>query len=97
MVAPRVGSPAYISCTHELVDRARLHVRGWDPVPAEVEPAALADIGAILAAFRMRFIPEMLVDATLIKSLLDGSQAARTSRFGAVRQSQRNRKARSVV
>lgn len=41
------------------------------------------EVRAILAGFRTRFIPEMLVDAALIKAILDGPAAARTSRFSA--------------
>lgn len=36
---------------------------------------------AILAAFRLKFIPEMLLDAALIKAMLDGPEEARSSRF----------------
>jgi hypothetical protein len=41
------------------------------------------EVRAILAGFRTRFIPEMLVDAALIKAMLDGPATAWTSRFSA--------------
>jgi hypothetical protein len=40
-----------------------------------------ADVRAILAAFRLKFIPEMLLDAVLIKVMLDGPEEASSSRF----------------
>jgi hypothetical protein len=82
-IEPRIGSDEYETRKHGLIEGARLHVRNWPPIAVRIEPTALAEIGAILAAFRTRFIPEMLLDVALIKSLLDGSQAARASRFSA--------------
>jgi hypothetical protein len=44
-----------------------------------------ADIQDILSAFRHKFIPEMLLDVALVKCALEGEEAARNSRFSAVR------------
>jgi hypothetical protein len=82
-IAPRVGSEEYEAQKKELIDDARLYVRDWPVVSVHLEPKALAEIGDILAAFRSRFIPEMLLDVALIKSLLDGSHAARISPLSA--------------
>jgi hypothetical protein len=46
-----------------------------------VTEAELADIRAILAVFRLRLIPDLLLDVTLVKALLDGGEAAQSSRF----------------
>lgn len=86
-VEPRVRSASYDARGRDLVASARERVR---TLPVHAGPAAgpdearRAEIGEVLAAFRLRFIPDMLVDACLIKALVDGADAARTSRFSAV-------------
>ncbi len=39
------------------------------------------DIQDIIAAFRLKFIPEMMIDVAMVKSMLDGAQTVRFSRF----------------
>jgi hypothetical protein len=39
------------------------------------------EIRAICALFRFRLIPDLLIDVSLIKAMLDGPEAARVSRF----------------
>lgn len=80
-IEPHIGGTEYEHRKHALIARAQLLSRNWPAVIVQIEPAAQMNIKAILAAFRLKFIPEMLMDAALIKSLLDGSAAARTSRF----------------
>ena len=80
-IAPYVGEGEYEGKRQSLIDYARLHVDNWPPISMKIEVDALADIEAILAAFQLKFIPEMLIDAVLIKSFIDGSNPAATSRF----------------
>ena len=84
---PIVGSAAYTRHKEDLIDRA-LHVvcrlslpRTGTAAAFGVTEAELADIRAILAVFRLRLIPDLLLDVTLVKALLDGGKAARSSRF----------------
>jgi hypothetical protein len=46
-----------------------------------VNDAQIDEIRAILAVFRLRLIPDLLLDVTLIKAALDGPEAAQSSRF----------------
>jgi hypothetical protein len=80
-IAPYVGSADYEARKKELIHSASMHLHDWPPLPVKIDPAHSADIDAILSAFRQKFIPEMLLDAVLIKSALDGRQAAGISRF----------------
>jgi hypothetical protein len=80
-IGPRVGSVEYEERKRTLIDDARLHVRDWPEISVQGEPSALTEIQTILVAFQTRFIPEMLLDVTLIKSLVDGSHNAISSRF----------------
>jgi hypothetical protein len=84
---PIVGSAAYARHKEDVIDRA-LHVvrrlslpRTGTAAAFGVTEADLADIRAILAVFRLRLIPDLLLDVTLVKALLDGGEAARSSRF----------------
>jgi hypothetical protein len=84
---PIVGSTAYARHKEDVIDRA-LHVvrrlslpRTGTATAFGVTEAQLADIRAILAVFRLRLIPDLLLDVTLVKALLDGGEAARSSRF----------------
>lgn len=85
-IEPLVGSDAYETRKRLLVDQARSASRD---LPDGGAPAADADVNrteeirALLAAFRFKFIPEMLIDVALIKAMLDGPQAATSSRFSA--------------
>jgi hypothetical protein len=80
-IAPYVGSAEYEARKQSFIHSANAHLRDWPPLAAQKNPVHSADINGILSAFRQKFIPEMLLDAVLIKSALDGRQAARTSRF----------------
>lgn len=52
-------------------------------LPHGAERPEETEIRALLAAFRFKFIPEMLLDVALVKAILDGPEAARDSRFSA--------------
>lgn len=80
-IAPYVGSPDYECRREALVSDAENHLRNCPPLSIKVNPAQAADIAIILCAFRKKFIPEMLLDAALIKSVVDGSEKAGISRF----------------
>jgi hypothetical protein len=80
-IAPYVGSTEYEARKQSLIHSANMHLRDWPPIRVKKDPAHSADIDGILSAFQQKFIPEMLLDAVLIKSALDGRQAAGTSRF----------------
>jgi hypothetical protein len=84
---PIVGSAAYARHKEDVINRA-LHVvrrlslpRTGTAAAFGVTEADLADIRVILAVFRWRLIPDLLLDVTLVKALLDGGEAARSSRF----------------
>lgn len=89
-VQPLVGSDAYETRKDALIAAARAAVRDF-PISTEgmegPEEAQRAEIRDILAAFRLKFIPEMLLDVMLIKALVDGAQQARVSPFSAARRS----------
>lgn len=53
------------------------------PALPALEEEEKEEIKALLTAFRYKFIPEMLIEATLIKAMLDGPEEAYTSRFSA--------------
>lgn len=81
---PLVGSPSYEESKDAVIRRAHhgmqtLPVAGFSEL--DLNEKQRAEIRSILVAFRLKFIPEMLVDVTLIKALLDGLDQARTSPF----------------
>lgn len=85
-LGPLVGSSEYENLKGFLVDQAHNALRRLpftQPATIPMPEAEAEDIQAILAAFRYKFIPEMLIDAALIKALLDGPEEAFSSRFSA--------------
>ena len=67
-----------------LIDFARGAVRNLPiagTAATELHEAQRDEVRALLAAFRNKFIPEMLLDVALIKALIDGPASARASRF----------------
>lgn len=85
-IKPLVGSAEYNNLRDFLTEQA---LNGLRRLPLTQAPNAqlneqqLEEVGAILTAFRYKFIPEMLIDVALIKALLDGPEEAYTSRFSA--------------
>lgn len=82
-IEPYIGSDEYEARKQSLIGMAEQHLREWPPLLVKIDPAHAADIAAILSAFQRKFIPEMLLDAVLIKGAIDGIQGAGTSRFSA--------------
>jgi len=86
-VGPLVGSRAYERRKGELLQHARSAVLEL-PLPSKGEVSALGvddesagELRAILAVFRLRVIPDTFLEVALIKAMLDGPEAARSSRF----------------
>ena len=81
---PIVGINSYEDRKADLIHLARLHTRDLVSFqifsPPEHDPA---EVAALLAAFRFKFIPEMLIDVVLVKAMLDGPSQAPVSRFSA--------------
>lgn len=86
-VAPIVHSRSYEATKHGLLEEARLAsgrlpLVGRDSaIEAGVEEGRIEQLRAMLAVFRFRVIPETFIEVALIKTLLDGPDAARSSRF----------------
>lgn len=86
-VGPLVHSEPYDARRDALVRSAHAAVRELPfggTTAAGLDEAQRAEVRDILAGFRTRFIPEMLLDAALIKALIDGPGRARASTFSAV-------------
>ncbi|WP_375262339.1 halocarboxylic acid dehydrogenase DehI family protein [Palleronia sp.] len=79
-LAPHVGGRGHEARKAALIDRAgelAAGLRTEDERPPNLpEPAA-----AVLAVFRLRVIPDLLVDVAIVRAMLDGPEAARTNRF----------------
>lgn len=54
---------------------------GEEAAAAGVEEEHIGELRAVLAVFRYRVIRDTFVEVALIKALLDGDEAARSSRF----------------
>lgn len=81
---PFVGTQEYEERKHQLVAQAESLTQKLDfpkLKQAMLNADESAEARAILAAFRHKFIPEMLLDAVLIKAMLDGAEEATSSRF----------------
>ena len=86
-VGPLVGTPAYNERKRDLVEAARedalrlpLPSRG-EVVERGIDEEQVEELRAILAVFRFRLNVDTLLDVSLVKALLDGPDAARSSRF----------------
>lgn len=81
---PRVGSDAYEQRKRALIKRAQTDIY---TLTVGAGSGAVPDLGrqhevrALLAAFRLKFIPDMMLDVALITALIDGPEAATTSKF----------------
>ena len=81
---PIVGTEAYEARKLDLVKGAAAQTKllaGSGPVDIRVAADDREAIGDLLAAFRRKFIPEMLIEAVAVKGMLDGPQAALRSPF----------------
>ncbi len=86
-VSPLVNTTPYEERKHELLEAARSSILEL-PLPSRSEvlergigEEQIEELRAILSVFRFRLNSDMLVDVSLIKALLDGPEAARSSRF----------------
>ncbi|MDP8971769.1 MAG: halocarboxylic acid dehydrogenase DehI family protein [Actinomycetota bacterium] len=86
-ISPLVNTTPYEERKHELLEAARSSVLKL-PLPSRREvlergigEEQIEELRAILSVFRFRLNSDMLLDVSLIKALLDGPEAARSSRF----------------
>jgi hypothetical protein len=86
-IAPVIGSAAYEQRKRALIEQAAAVVEDLPATAAEPSVGAeeVAEIHCILAVFRLRIIPDLLMDVSLIKAMLDGAEEARSSRFSNTR------------
>lgn len=90
-VEPVVATEPYEERKRALLDRARTFSRDLSLLGRDRARAAgcddrrIEEIRSILAVFRFRVIPDTFVEVALIKALLDGQQAARSSPFSFAR------------
>ena len=81
-VRTHVTAPAYTARKQSVIELGETLGKTFLPADAVTPDAAVRDdIRAVLAVFRYRIIPDLLLDVTLIKTMLDGPAAARRSRF----------------
>lgn len=80
-VRPHIGGQQYNASRLKLIDTARASVSSWPMTSVKPSAAHHEDIRAILMAFQCKYIPEMLLDVALIKSFMEGRNAALRSRF----------------
>jgi hypothetical protein len=81
-VKPTVYSTEYKLQKMHLIDESLHLVRQLPNLhlsSIDLTPGHKREIGLLLNAFRYEFIPEMMIDVGIIKSLLDGKESARTS------------------
>jgi hypothetical protein len=81
---PLVGSADYEERKKKLIEQAEAIVRNLSFPKVEetgLDEEQRSEVRAILAAFRLKFIPEMLLDVALVKAMLDGPEEASSSRF----------------
>lgn len=85
-IEPRVGSAQYEGCRQHLIEQASFLTQKFlrhGPRFQNPEEDQTQEIQMILAAFRLKFIPEMLIDVSLVKAMLDGAESATRARFSA--------------
>lgn len=81
-----VGSPDYEERKRKLVEKAEELARSLklNKLKGEVlNEEQSSEVRAILTAFHSKFIPEMMLDAALIKAMIDGPSEAAFSHFSA--------------
>ncbi len=86
-----IGTPPYEEPKHALLEEARSAVLEL-PLPCRDEAVEhglkkeqIEEVRAILAVFHFRVISDLFLDVSLIKAMLDGPEAARSSRFSFAR------------
>lgn len=79
-----VGTGAYAARRSHLTNLSQTFVSEWNFSKVTVPEDQQENIRCILRAFGLKFIPEMLLDAVLVKCFLNGPQAAVESKFSAI-------------
>lgn len=86
-IEPLVGTQAYQVKKQAVLERALQAVMAMPPrdgrdahLPS-MSAELSSDLRAVLAVFRFRVIPDLLIDVTLVRAMLDGPEAATRSRF----------------
>jgi hypothetical protein len=89
-VKPIVDTPPFLERRQQLVAHAERVVRAWvEPLAAEelrivgLSAADEQDLRALLTVFRLRTIPDLLLDVSLIHAMLEGPGEDGRSRFSA--------------
>lgn len=87
---PMVGSAPYEERKRDLLERSREFVLGMQlPEREDVTSLGLGEkdvteLRSILAVFRFRVVPDTLLEVPVVKAMLDGREAAMSSRFSFV-------------
>lgn len=87
---PMVGSAPYEERKRDLLERSREFVLGMQlPEREDVTSLGLGEkdvteLRSILAVFRFRVVPDTLLEVPVVKAMLDGREAALSSRFSFV-------------
>jgi halocarboxylic acid dehydrogenase DehI len=89
VVKPTVGTGRYVDRRRDLVENAyrmagHHAVEGIDRDQVALDEDGAQELRDLIGVYRLRIVPDLLIDATLIKSILDGGVAALESRFSAV-------------
>ncbi len=85
-IEARVGSEAHEQRRDALIAQATAALAGMSaPAPdmSMLRDEQQAEVRAILAAFRRRFVPEMLIDVAWIEAMIDGEESVRSSPLSA--------------
>lgn len=87
---PAVGSAIYKQRSQVLLERARSCAVALEPLGdvsdhrafvIRLAPSELRDLHAPLLGFRVGLDPDLLIDATLVRAILEGREDASTSPF----------------
>lgn len=79
-----VGSATYVDQKEKITEKAKagMHLFSLTKIStATLDAEQVEVVKSILTAFRLKYIPEMLLDVALVKVLLDGEEAAKHSKF----------------
>ena len=81
-VRTHVMAPYYATQKQSVIELGETLGKTFLPAEAATPDAAVReDIRAVLGVFRYRIIPDLLLDVTLVKTMLSGPATARRSRF----------------
>jgi hypothetical protein len=83
-VRPGIMAPEFEVRRQELVRQAAA-LASWLPDPESPAPPLSDDRAAIVAVFRKRIVPDLLLDVSMVKEALEGKRVSGTSRFSVAR------------